>query len=140
MKLFKTHRDIEIDKRFGNVRISTFKYSKPIENSNKWEHYTEVSCWYDNDCENCPCGWETMSYEGECDDCGCLFDKNGYFNVPVWKCVLPKWIKRLFAKFQKDLIVANSTKASTKSLSAILTILLMMIFGIIAYRLMMKEI
>lgn len=53
MKLFKIHKDIEIDKRFGNVRISTFKYSKPIENSDKWEHYTEVSCWYDNDCENC---------------------------------------------------------------------------------------
>lgn len=103
MKLFKVqvHKDIEIDKRFGNVRISTFKYSKPIENSDKWEHYTEVSCWYDNDCENCPCGWENGSYEGECDDCGCLFDKNGYFNVPVWKCMLPKWIKRLFAKHKE---------------------------------------
>ena len=54
MKLFKVHKDIEIDKRFGNVRISTFKYLKPIENSDKREHYTEVSCWYDNDCENCP--------------------------------------------------------------------------------------
>ena len=101
MKLFKINKDIELDKRFGNVRISTFKYSKPIENSDKWEHYTEVSCWYDNDCENCPCGWENISYEGECDDCGCLFDKNGDFNVPVWKCMLPKWIKELFAK-QKE--------------------------------------
>ena len=138
MKLFKIHKDIEIDKRFGNVRISTFKYSKPIENSDKWEHYTEVSCWYDNDCENCPCGWETRSYEGECDDCGCLFDRKGGFDVPTWKCMLPKWIKRLFAKhkekecpfykgelicdlkmLQEDLIVVNSTKASTKSLNAI---------------------
>lgn len=70
MKLFKAHKDIEIDKRFGNVRITTIKYSKPIENSDKWEHYTEVSCWHDTDCENCPCGWESGSYEGECDDCG----------------------------------------------------------------------
>ena len=82
MKLFKVHKDIEIDKRFGNVRISTFKYSKPIENSDKWEHYTEVSCWYDNDCENCPCGWEVGSYEGECVDCGCLFDRNLCCEMP----------------------------------------------------------
>lgn len=101
MKLFKVHKDIEIDKRFGNVRIETFKYSRPIENSDKWEHYTEVSCWYDNDCENCPCGWEIRSYEGECGDCGCLFDKNGGFNVAAWKCMLPKWIKRLFAKHKE---------------------------------------
>lgn len=33
MKLFKVHKDIEIDKRFGNVRITTINYSKPIENS-----------------------------------------------------------------------------------------------------------
>lgn len=101
MKLFKIHKDIEIDKRFGNVRISTFKYSKPIENSDKWEHYTEVSCWYDNDCENCPCGWAIGSYVGECCDCGCLFDRKGGFDVPTWKCMLPKWIKRLFAKHKE---------------------------------------
>lgn len=95
MKLFKVHKDIEIDKRLGNVRISTFKYSKPIENSNKWERYTECSCWYDEDCENCPCGWESS------DDCGCLFDRKGGFDVPVWKCMLPKWIKKLFAKHKE---------------------------------------
>lgn len=33
MKLFTVHKDIEIDKRFGNVRITTINYSKPIENS-----------------------------------------------------------------------------------------------------------
>ena len=102
MKLFKVHKDIEIDKRLGNVRISTFKYSKPIENSDKWEHYTEISCWYDSDCENCPCGWESRSYEGECDDCGCLFDRKGGFDVPTCKCMLPKWIKRLFAKHKEE--------------------------------------
>ena len=101
MKLFKVHKDIEIYKRLGNVRISTFKYSKPIENSDKWEHYTEISCWYDSDCENCPCGLESRSYEGECDDCGCLFDRKGGFDVPKCKCMLPKWIKRLFAKHKE---------------------------------------
>ena len=101
MKLFQAHKDIEIDKRFGNVRITTIKYSKPIKNSDKREHYTEVSCWYDRDCENCPCGWETRSYEGECDDCGCLFDPRGGFNVPIWKCMLPKWIKRMIVKHTK---------------------------------------
>lgn len=98
LRILRTKKPIDIDKRFGNVRISTFKYSKPIENSNKWEHYTEVSCWYDNDCENCPCAWESRSYEGECVDCGCLFDRKGGFGVPTWKCMLPKWIKRLFVK------------------------------------------
>lgn len=65
LKIFRAKKPIDIDKRFGNVRITTINYSKPIENSDKWEHYTEVSCWYDNNCENCPCGWESRSYEGE---------------------------------------------------------------------------
>lgn len=102
LRILKTKKPIDIDKRFGNVRISTFKYSKPIKNSNKWEQYTEVSCWYDEDCENCPCGWESGSYEGECDDCGCLFDKKGGFDVPVWKCMLPRWIKNIIARHYKN--------------------------------------
>ena len=43
MKLFKVHKDIEIGKRFGNVRITTIKYSKPIESSDKWELNSCVS-------------------------------------------------------------------------------------------------
>lgn len=101
MRLFKVHKDIDIDKRLGNMRITTNKYSRPIKNSDKFEHYTEVSFWYDNDCENCPCGWEVSSYEGECGDCGCLLDPRGGFNVSTWKCMLPKWIKRAFVRHKR---------------------------------------
>lgn len=101
LRILKTKKPIDVDKHFGNIRITSIRYSNPIENSNKWERYTEISCWYDRDCENCPCGWESRSYEGECDDCGCLFDRKGDFDVPTWKCMLPKWIKRLFAKHKE---------------------------------------
>jgi hypothetical protein len=96
MRILKIHKRIEVDKSIGNMRITSLHYSRPIENSSKWENYTEISCWYDNDCENCPMGWETRSYEGECDDCGCLFDYD--FRVPIWKCMLPRWIKNIIAK------------------------------------------
>lgn len=101
LRILKTKKLVDIDKHFGNIKITSINYSKPIENSDKRESYTEVSCWYDNDCENCPCGWESISYEGECDDCGCMFDRKGGFDVPAWKCMLPKWIKRLFAKHKE---------------------------------------
>jgi len=48
-------RILKIHKR-SNMRITSLHYSRPIENSSKWENYTEISCWYDNDCENCPMG------------------------------------------------------------------------------------
>lgn len=31
-------------------------------------------------CENCPAGWEDMSYEGECNACGCLILGNDMFD------------------------------------------------------------
>lgn len=100
LRIFSTKKPVDIDRRFGNARITSIKYSKPIENSDKWEHYTEISCWYDRDCENCPMGWEECGYEGECNDCGCLFDCN--FRVPIWKCMLPKWIKNIIARHYKN--------------------------------------
>lgn len=33
---------------------------------------------------------------------GCLFDRKGGFDVPTCKCMLPKWIKRLFAKHKEE--------------------------------------
>lgn len=99
MKIFRTKKKVNIDKSFGNVRITSCDYSVPIENSSEWKRYTEIYCWYDNDCENCPMGWETRSYEGECDDCGCLFDYD--FKVPIWKCMLPNWIKGKIAKHKR---------------------------------------
>lgn len=92
MRILKTHKRIEIDKTFGNIRIQSVRYAAPIKNSDKFENYTVVSCWYNCDCENCPMAWEDRNYEGECGDCGCLFDYN--FNVPIWKCMLPNGIKR----------------------------------------------
>ena len=47
-------------------------------------------------CEDCPMGWDDMSYEGECNDCGCYFNYD--FNVPRWKCILPRWVKNLIKK------------------------------------------
>lgn len=46
LRIFSTKKPVDIDRRFGNVRITSIKYSKPIENSDKWEHYTEISCWH----------------------------------------------------------------------------------------------
>ena len=97
MKLFKIHKNIDIEKSFGNIKITSCHYARPIENSDKWENYTTVDCWYDRDCKYCPMGWEDMSYEGECNDCGCLFDYD--FNVPIWKCMLPRWLKNIILKY-----------------------------------------
>ena len=97
MRILKTHKRIEVNKSIGNIKITSMHYSKPIENSKEWENYTNINCWYDCDCENCPMGWEDMSYEGECNDCGCLFDHD--FKVPIWKCMLPEWIKKLIVKY-----------------------------------------
>ena len=47
MKIFKTHKNIDIKKSIGNVKITSTHYSRPIENSDKWEYYTTVDCWYD---------------------------------------------------------------------------------------------
>lgn len=98
MRLAKVYKDIKLDKRIGNVRLTTTRYAEPRDDG--WHHYKTVDLWYDNDCENCPCGWDKMSYEGECEDCGCLFDYD--FNVPVWKCMLPKRIKRLYRRLKYE--------------------------------------
>lgn len=100
LRILRTRKLVDIDKHFGNVRITSIRYSKPIKNSDKRKSYTEIFCWYDRDCENCPCGWESRSYEGECNDCGCLFNYD--FNTPVWKCMLPKWIKNIIVRHYKN--------------------------------------
>ena len=100
MKILKLHKRVEIHKSIGNMKITSSHYAKPVDNSSEWEHYTEISCWYDSNCENCPMCWEDRSYEGECNDCGCLFDYN--FKVPIWKCMLPRWIKNFIIKHHKD--------------------------------------
>lgn len=99
MTIFKFKKRIEIEKSIGNIKLETFHYGS--YEGGKHKDWTELHLWYDNDCEHCPCGWEYRSYEGECDDCGCLFDRKGGFDVPTWKCMLPKWIKRLFVKHKE---------------------------------------
>ena len=97
MKLFKTHQRIEIKKSFGNIKIDSFHYAIPHKDS--WKEYTQIDCWYEPDCENCIMGWEERSYEGECEDCGCMFDYN--FKVPIWKCMLPRRIKKVIYKIMQ---------------------------------------
>jgi len=43
-------------------------------------------------------GWDSFSYEGECEDCGCCF--NYEFDVPIWKCALPDWVKKIIKKMK----------------------------------------
>ena len=101
MKILKSHKRIDFNKSIGNMRITSIHYGKPIENSDEWEHYTEICCWYDRDCEKCPMGWDDRSYEGECEDCGCLVSKDGDFSAPTLVCMLPNWIKRIILKLKR---------------------------------------
>lgn len=78
MKLFK----------IGDIAIEKWQEGSGKDTVN--HYYTEC------DCEHCVMGWDDMSYEGECGDCGCCFDY--HFNVPKWKCALPRWIKKLIKK------------------------------------------
>lgn len=52
----------------------------------------------DRCCEDCVMGWDSFSYEGECEDCGCCF--NYEFDVPIWKCALPDWVKKIIKKMK----------------------------------------
>ena len=91
MKLLKIHKKIEVEKTFGNLHLKTFQYSEPLPEG--YERYTILHCWYEPKCEDCPMGWEDISYEGECSDCGCLLSRESN-SSPMWKCMLPKSIKR----------------------------------------------
>ncbi len=50
-------------------------------------------------CEDCIMGWDSFSYEGECEDYGCYFNYD--FDVPLWKCTLPYWAKKLIKKMKR---------------------------------------
>lgn len=94
MTIFRTKHRIDLDKDIGNFSIVAFRFS----DLKKGKEWTEVQCCYRCDCESCPMGWESRSYEGECEDCGCLFDKD--FNVPIWKCMLPNWVKKIIIRWK----------------------------------------
>ncbi len=75
------------------MKIGDLKPYKWTEGKNgkRINHYG-----FEPDCENCPMGWDVFSYEGECQDCGCYFNYD--FDVPLWKCALPHWIKKIILK------------------------------------------
>ena len=99
MIIFKFKKRIDIDKHIGNLKLETFHYGS-YENG-KHKDWTELHLWYDNDCENCPCGWEDRSYEGECYDCGCWLAKKGHEEAPTFICMLPNWIKNILVGLRK---------------------------------------
>lgn len=99
MKIFEFKKRVEIKKTIGNIHLDTFNYVA-YENGKRNE-WTELSLWYDRDCEHCPCGWEHRSYEGECEDCGCLISKDGDFSAPTFVCMLPSWIKNIIIKIKR---------------------------------------
>ena len=99
MRILKFKKRIDIDKSIGNLKLQTFHYGSFEKGKSK--HWTELSLWYDKDCENCPCGWECRSYEGKCENCGCLISKDGDFSAPTWVCMLPDWIKKIVLKIRR---------------------------------------
>lgn len=99
MKILKFKKRIDIDKSIGNLKLQTFHYGS-FDKNGKSKHWTELKLWHDNDCENCPCGWECRSYEGECEDCGCYISKDGDFSAPTLVCMLPNWVKRILLKLK----------------------------------------
>lgn len=103
MRIWKFKRRIEKDKRIGNFNIATFHYGS-FENG-KHKDWTELNCWYECDCENCPFSWESRGYEGECYDDGCRMAKprldTPYVCVAkTWVCLLPRWVKRLIKRMR----------------------------------------
>lgn len=98
MRVLKFKRRIEIDKRIGNFHISTFHFGD-FDKKGKSKHWTELHCWYERDCANCPLSWEDISYWDECNDCGCYMAKHGNdYPKSSLICMLPNWIKKLLLK------------------------------------------
>lgn len=98
MTLWKFKKRIEIDKKIGGFNISTFHYGG-FDKKGKHKNWTELHCWYECDCENCPLSWEDKDYWGECNDCGCYMAEVGE-DCPktLLICMLPRWIKKIIYK------------------------------------------
>ena len=98
MTILKFKKRVEIKKSIGNLKLETLHHGFYV--NEKYKEWTELYLWYDNDCENCPCGWECRNYEGECEDCGCLLSKDGDFSAPTLVCMLPNWIKNIILRLR----------------------------------------
>lgn len=97
MRLLKFKKRIDIDKKIGNFYIVTLNFGcyGPDGTHKDW---TELHCGYECDCEHCPASWE--DWYGEDGDYGCYLAELGEDYAPIWKCMLPKWIKRLLLKLR----------------------------------------
>lgn len=97
MKLLKFKRHIDIDKKIGNIHIWTFHYYSYVNGERK--SWTELNCWYEEDCEHCPLYWEDRKYEGECYDYGCYMAECGNeYPKTFMICMLPDWIKKILLR------------------------------------------
>ena len=96
MRVLKLKKRIEIDKTIGNLHISTFHYGG-FDKKGKSKHWTELHCWYECDCENCPLSWEERGYD-DC-DCGCYMAEVGKdYPRTLLICMLPNWVKKILLR------------------------------------------
>ena len=72
--------------KIGNLEIHTYK----LDGQKKHGLYS--------DCEGCPFGYDSYSYEGECEDCGCYIDHD--FDVHPIICAIPYKLKKLIKKLK----------------------------------------
>ena len=93
MRVWKFKKRIKIAKKIGNFHIETFNYSNP----EKDKHWTELHCWYECDCENCPLSWEDRGPEDV--ECGCYLAEYGEeYPKSLLICMLPRWIKKILLR------------------------------------------
>lgn len=93
MRVLKLKKPIKIAKKIGNFHIKTLRRSS-IE---KDKHWTELHCWYECDCQNCPLSWVEQYYE-DC-DCGCWMAEYGEeYPKSLLVCMLPKWAKNILLR------------------------------------------
>lgn len=93
MRVLNLKRPIRIDKTIGNVHIKTFHYRSYQDD----KHWTELHCWYECDCQNCPLSWVEQLYDGY--DCGCWVAEFGEeYPKSLLVCMLPKWAKKILLR------------------------------------------
>lgn len=95
MRLLKFKKRIDIDKTIGNFYIVTSHFGA-YDPDGTHKDWTELHCGYNCDCKNCPASWS--DWYGEDGDCGCYLAKLGEEYAPLWKCMLPKWAKKILIK------------------------------------------
>lgn len=96
MILWKFKKHIEIDKTLGNFHISTSHYGG-FDKKGRSKNWTELDCWYEPDCRNCPLCWEVRGYDDV--NFGCYMADIGE-DCPktLLICMLPNWIKKILLK------------------------------------------